>query len=249
MLKLAACIALVVAPAVAAQVADGPPQPGADGVYERADTQPTIVGGLAGVLERVVYPKAAREEGIEGMVVVQFVVAEDGSTRDAGVLRAPDDRLADAALAAVAGSAFTPGTVDGRAVPVRMALPVTFRLPSEDRTTSTSDRGMTISWDATFSDNVEPHLDRRLSSQVALQARVMGRVAHEGPAFEGLGLGTAVASFEVSDDGRAVGIEVTDAATPVLERFVRFHALAARFAPEAAGMDGTLTVQVTRVSR
>ena len=107
------------------------PQRTADGVpiFEVAEVQPTLIGGLAGLQERVVYPPLAREAGIEGQVVVQFVVTKEGGVADAVVLRSPHETLAEAALAAVRGSRFEPGQQRGEPVAVRFAVPITFRLP------------------------------------------------------------------------------------------------------------------------
>ena len=101
-------------------------------VFEVAEVQPELVGGLAALQERVVYPPLAREAGIEGQVVVQFVVNEQGRVEDAVVLRSPDDLLSRASLEAVEGLEFRPGREGGIPVAVRFAVPVTFRLPGGD---------------------------------------------------------------------------------------------------------------------
>ena len=108
------------------------PQVGEAEVYEIADEMPTLIGGLAALQERVEYPPLAREAGIEGQVVVQFVVTETGGVVDPVVLRSPDDMLSEAALAAVRGLRFEPGRQGGEAVPVRFAVPITFRLPADE---------------------------------------------------------------------------------------------------------------------
>ena len=92
------------------------------------ERQPELIGGLAGLNARVVYPKGARSDGVEGRVIVQFVVDTDGTVQDATVLRTPDERLSQAALRAVLTSQFTPGTLDGRPVRVRFTMPINFRL-------------------------------------------------------------------------------------------------------------------------
>ena len=104
------------------------PVVGSDGVYETAEVAPELIGGLRGLQERLDYPEDARQAGIQGQVVVQFVVDEGGAVRDATVLRSPDAALSAAALRAVRPSRFKPGTVGGEPVRVRFAVPVTFRL-------------------------------------------------------------------------------------------------------------------------
>ncbi len=102
--------------------------PDTDAVFEVAEVQPELIGGLPGLQGRVEYPEFARRAGIEGQVVVQFVVDERGNVVDPVVLRSPNDLLSEAALKAVRESRFTPGQQRGRPVKVRFAVPVTFRL-------------------------------------------------------------------------------------------------------------------------
>lgn len=101
-------------------------------IQEVAEVQPRLLGGLDGLQARVVYPPLARQAGIEGQVIVQFVVNKEGRVEDATVLRSPDDMLSRAALEAVEASEFTPGRQGGEPVSVRFAVPVTFRLPASD---------------------------------------------------------------------------------------------------------------------
>ena len=124
-------------PAVAPQVAsDPPPVPPTppvvesveDPIFTVVEVNPELIGGLAGLQSRVIYPEMAQRVGIEGQVVVQFVVDERGNVVDPVVLRSPSELLSEAALAAVRESRFTPGQQRGRPVKVRFAVPVTFRL-------------------------------------------------------------------------------------------------------------------------
>ena len=103
-----------------------------DGVYDRVDQEPVMIGGLEGLMGRVVYPEAARRAAIEGTVYIQFVVDEAGGVRDAVVLRSPDTDLSAAALAAVRASQFAPGRHQGQAVRVRYRIPIRFTLTDDE---------------------------------------------------------------------------------------------------------------------
>ena len=105
-------------------------------MFDVVDTAPTLIGGLEGLQARVHYPEEARRADIEGQVVVQFIVGTQGQIENAEVVRSPSPLLSDAALAAVLGSRFTPGKQDGRAVRVRFAIPITFRLRDAEPSTT-----------------------------------------------------------------------------------------------------------------
>lgn len=96
--------------------------------YKKVDDTPELVGGMKALQASITYPEMAKEAGIEGRVIVQFVVDEDGTVTNPKVARGAHKLLNEAALSAVKEQTFKPGTTDGRPVPVQMSLPVTFRL-------------------------------------------------------------------------------------------------------------------------
>lgn len=104
------------------------PEPTAPDIFEVAEVQPELIGGLEGLQSRVVYPQLATRAGVEGTVVIQFVVDERGNVVDPVILRSANELLTEAALKAVVESRFVPGQQSGRPVKVRFAMPVTFRL-------------------------------------------------------------------------------------------------------------------------
>jgi len=75
------------------------------------------------------YPAEMRKNGLEGTVVVQFVVNPDGSISDTRVLRDIGGGSAEEVLRVInAMPKWTPGTNGGEAVPVYYNLPVSFTL-------------------------------------------------------------------------------------------------------------------------
>lgn len=88
---------------------------------------------LAYINSCIQYPAAARELGVEGMVVVSFVVGKDGSISDMKILKDPGAGCGKEALRVVKkmselGQKWTPGKQQGRTVKVRYNLPVRFKL-------------------------------------------------------------------------------------------------------------------------
>ena len=81
--------------------------------------------------DNMTYPKDAEEKGVEGNVFVDFIVAADGSVREAAVTDAPgeevDQSLRNEAIRVVTGMPkWVPGRQRGKAVDVKFSLPVTF---------------------------------------------------------------------------------------------------------------------------
>lgn len=73
------------------------------------------------------YPEVARKAGLEGVVYVQFVVGANGRVRDVIVLRGPEI-FREAAVNAVLQFVFKPAVQNDRNIPVRMSMPIRFRL-------------------------------------------------------------------------------------------------------------------------
>ena len=74
------------------------------------------------------YPPAARRDGREGEVVVEFVVDEAGRVVEAHAVRSTDAVFDDAAVRAVLRWRFNPGTARAQSVKFRMAVPIVFKL-------------------------------------------------------------------------------------------------------------------------
>jgi protein TonB len=74
-----------------------------------------------------VYPAIARAAHVEGVVILEAVIGENGAVRDVRVLRSIQ-LLDDAATEAVRQWRFTPTLLNGQAVPVVMTVTVAFKL-------------------------------------------------------------------------------------------------------------------------
>ena len=125
-------VGLGAAPATATQQAP-PPPPAESIIFEVVEVQPQFPGGNAALqkflAENIRFPIEAKERGIQGRVVVQFVVNTDGSIQDVQVVRGVDPLLDREAVRVVqAMPRWTPGQQRGQNVRVRFALPITFRL-------------------------------------------------------------------------------------------------------------------------
>jgi len=97
-------------------------------VFTIVEDMPVLIGGMNAIYEHLHYPEVARMAGIEGRVIIQFVIDEQGNVVDPVVVRGVGGGLDEAALAAVKNISFIPGRQRGHPVRVRYSLPITFRL-------------------------------------------------------------------------------------------------------------------------
>ena len=102
-------------------------------VFDVAEVMPQYEGGLEAMMKfiqkKIRYPRAPRQIGIEGTVIVRFVVNGDGSISDVQVLRGvhPDyDKEAVRVISML--PSWRGGSHNGRPVAVRMVLPIKFSL-------------------------------------------------------------------------------------------------------------------------
>lgn len=109
-----------------------PPEPqeeeGEDEIFVAVEDDPVLIGGLEGLQDRIEYPEMARNAGIDGRVIVQFIVDENGNVIRPTVVRGRHPSLDEEALRVIRQAQFEPGRQRGTAVKVQMALPITFKL-------------------------------------------------------------------------------------------------------------------------
>ena len=104
-----------------------------DKVYEVCEQMPIFEGGDAALLkylgENLKLPEEDQERGMQGRMVVGFIVEKDGSLTNVKVLRHVDIALDAEALRVVKGMPkWIPGCHDGQLVRVEYNVPVSFRL-------------------------------------------------------------------------------------------------------------------------
>lgn len=105
----------------------------AEEVFTIVEDQPAPKGGMAAFYEFVQkqlrYPNQARRMGIEGKVFVQFVVDKDGTITEVQAVKGIGAGCDEEAVRVIQQSPkWTPGKQRGKAVKVRMILPITFKL-------------------------------------------------------------------------------------------------------------------------
>lgn len=107
-----------------------PATPPAPVIVDYSEVMPSFDGDIYAYLNRTLkYPRQAVLAGVEGRVIVQFIVNEDGRISNAKVVRGIGGGCDEEALRVVSAiPAWKPGMQNGKAVKVNFKLPVNFKL-------------------------------------------------------------------------------------------------------------------------
>lgn len=106
-------------------------------IFEQVEKMPNFPGGMQALMDylsrNVKYPVEAQTKGIQGRIIVQFIVRKDGSITDIKTIRGVDQHLDKEAERVVAAMpTWEPGTQRGKAVNVRFTVPIMFRLSNPE---------------------------------------------------------------------------------------------------------------------
>ena len=102
-------------------------------VFDVVEQMPSFPGGQAALMQylakNIKYPPVAEENGIQGRVIVTFVVGKTGAISNVQVAKSVDPSLDKEAVRVVSSMpAWIPGKQNGQSVNVKYTVPVTFRL-------------------------------------------------------------------------------------------------------------------------
>jgi len=121
-------VEVVEAPKEEVQEEEAEPEP-----FVVVEEMPMFPGGDAALLTYIgnntVYPEVAKENNIQGRVIVRFCVTSKGGVSQVSILKGVDPEL-DAEAIRVVNTlpTFKPGKQGGKAVPVWFSVPITFTL-------------------------------------------------------------------------------------------------------------------------
>ena len=125
--------------AASPQIVEGAKQPVSEEEEEEVifvvvEKMPEFPGGQQAMMkfisENIQYPASAKNKGIQGRVICQFVIEKDGSVTDIQVVRSSGDSLLDKEAIRVIDSMpkWKPGMQRGKPVRVKYTIPMNFRL-------------------------------------------------------------------------------------------------------------------------
>ena len=111
-------------------------KPDENSIFQVVETEPEFPGGMAELMKylekNLRYPQICKEQGVQGRVIVMFVVNTDSTITDVNVIKSVNPHLDEEAVRVVkAMPKWNPGKQRGEPVRVQLFLPVTFRLPKD----------------------------------------------------------------------------------------------------------------------
>lgn len=96
--------------------------------FVAVEQMPELIGTLADLQRKINYPPLAAASGIEGRVVVQFIINANGEVEHPIVIRGIGGGCDEEAIRVTKLARFKPGRQRGKAVRVRYSLPFMFIL-------------------------------------------------------------------------------------------------------------------------
>ena len=168
-----------------------------DKIYNIAviEQPPTYPGGEKALFEylgnNIKYPETARENGIEGTVYVEFVIAKDGSVTNVVAKRKVDGGCTEEALRVIKKMPnWAPGIQEGKPVNVKYTLPIKFKLEDNHITSTNTTASFT-------------------GGEVALSEYFANNLKYPKKARKKKIEGTVVVNFIVTMNGKIQGATVT----------------------------------------
>ena len=104
-----------------------------DKVYQVVEKMPEFPGGKQRLLDwlktNIQYPAEAREKGVEGRIIIQFVINKNGKAVEPLIVQSLDPILDKEAIRLINSMPqWKPGEEKGEPVRVRFTMPINFRL-------------------------------------------------------------------------------------------------------------------------
>jgi len=96
--------------------------------FVAVEEMPQPIGGIQAIHDLIVYPEIAKRAGIEGKVYILAYLNEEGEVVKTEVIKGIGGGCDEVAEFAVRKTKFSPGRQRGRAVKVKVMIPIIFRL-------------------------------------------------------------------------------------------------------------------------
>ena len=210
-------------------------------VYMAVEEMPQPIGGLSALASQIKIPDTASEAGVEGKVFVDIVVDEQGDVADARVLRGLGAGLDEEALRVVRQAKFTPGRQNGKAVKVRMTLPILFKL-SESGEPAEASNSWAEEW--VLQDSlVVDQLPKLVGGEMELARQINYLVSARKAGIQG----TVFVTLDIDKQGNVVNAKIAQGVGGGLDEEVLRAIRAAKFIPgqkDGVAVEVSMTVPI-----
>lgn len=185
-----------------------------DKVYTQVQEMPRYPGGESELMRFIGatlrYPEKAKDDSIQGRVIVRFVVKKDGTIGKTEILRGSHPLLnAEAERVVKAIPGMIPGTINGKPVNVGYVLPITFSLTGAPAVKKYSDAELT---DKIFT--AVEKMPQYPGGPAALMEAVMKNLKYPPTDAQG----RVILRFVVTSTGTVGDIEVLKGVSPELDQ-------------------------------
>lgn len=93
-----------------------------------AEVMPEPAAGLPALMKKINYPNVARKTGIEGKVIAMVYITENGDVENVKIIKGLEGGCSEEVERVLRDSKFKPGSNQGKAVKVKMAMAFQFKL-------------------------------------------------------------------------------------------------------------------------
>ena len=189
-------------------------------IFTVVEEMPQFPGGMGEAMrflaKNIRYPAESQKAKIEGRVIVQFVVKEDGKVSDVKVVRSVSPDLDAEAIRVVSMMPeWIPGKQRGKAVSVKYTMPIMFRLQTPASDVKTNEKADAIDESQIFADpGVMPSFPGGMGECMEFLAK---NIKYPAEAQKAKIEGRVIVQFVVGKDGQISDAKVVRGVSPELD--------------------------------
>jgi len=178
---------------------------------------------LMDLYTNIKYPDAAKENGVEGTVIVKFTVTKEGDIANPVIMRNIGDGCGQEVLRVVKSmnKKWVPGRLQGEAVNVEYTLPVKFKLSSDDDSENSEEEVFKIVEEKPRFPGCEEMLgtqdEKMACSMKKMLEFLYTNIKYPEKAMNDGNEGSCVVSFIVEKDGSLSDIKVVRSVSPEID--------------------------------
>ena len=97
------------------------------------DKLPSPEGGIEAIAQKVIYPSEAKDQKVEGKVMVKATISKSGEVISVSVVKGIGFGCDEAACEAAKKTKFTSAEKDGKKIEAEIIIPIKFKLCDTDK--------------------------------------------------------------------------------------------------------------------